>query len=145
VLHGKRETHLCRGARDFQLFIFSSPRIYRAPTDSAWDKAQAEVKASRCKENHMKSTEQPFRTIVALMSDEEILRMRKRITLKMKDDADGSSLYEALSDELLGRDAIAKLNAERQIIELCEWNRGRKLTPPGADPSLGAGADDREL
>jgi hypothetical protein len=77
----------------------------------------------------MKSTEQLFRTMVALMSDEEILRMRKRITLRMNDDADGSSLYEALSDELLGRDAIAELNAEWQIIELCEWNRGRKLTP----------------
>jgi hypothetical protein len=71
--------------------------------------------------------------------------MRKRITLRMKDDGDSSSLYEALSDELLGRDALAELNAERQIIELCEWNRGWKLTPPGTDPSLGAGADDREL
>jgi hypothetical protein len=61
----------------------------------------------------MKSTEQLFRTMVRLMSDEEILRMRKRITLRMNDDDDGSSLYEALSDELLGRDAIAELNAER--------------------------------
>jgi hypothetical protein len=92
---------------------------------------------------HMNNIEQLFRTMVALMSDEEILRMRTRITLRMKDDADGSSLYEALSDELLGRDAIAELNAERQKIELCEWNRGRKLTPPGGEPSLGVGADDR--
>jgi hypothetical protein len=77
----------------------------------------------------MKSTEQLFRTMVALMSDEEILRMRKRITLKMNDDADGSSLYEALSDELLGRDAIAELNAERQVNRTLQMESWQETYP----------------
>jgi hypothetical protein len=37
-LHGKPETHLCRGARDFQLQIFHRLGVIEAPTDKAWRK-----------------------------------------------------------------------------------------------------------
>lgn len=36
VLEGKPETHLCRGARDFQLTIFYHLGVIDAPTDEAW-------------------------------------------------------------------------------------------------------------
>lgn len=35
-LSGKKETHLCRGARDFQLQIFFRMGFLSAPTDQAW-------------------------------------------------------------------------------------------------------------
>lgn len=38
-VHGKPDTHLCRGARDFQLKIFYRMGILDAPTDEAWAKA----------------------------------------------------------------------------------------------------------
>jgi hypothetical protein len=65
----------------------------------------------------MKSTEQLFRTMVSLMSDEEIIRMQKRISLTMDNDADGYSLFESLSTELVGREAIAELNAKSRLHE----------------------------
>lgn len=37
-LTGKPETHLCRGARDFQLTIFHRLGVLDAPTDEAWSK-----------------------------------------------------------------------------------------------------------
>jgi hypothetical protein len=37
-LEGKPETHLCRGARDFQLTIFYRMGIIDAPTDEAWSR-----------------------------------------------------------------------------------------------------------
>ncbi|WP_157198337.1 MULTISPECIES: hypothetical protein [Methylomonas] len=39
-LHGKEETHLCRGARDFQLQIFHRLGVIDEPTDQAWDRAK---------------------------------------------------------------------------------------------------------
>jgi len=33
---GKPETHLCRGARDYQLTIFHRLGVIPAPTDAAW-------------------------------------------------------------------------------------------------------------
>ena len=36
-LHGKKETHLCRGARDFQEQIFFRMGFLEAPTDAAWE------------------------------------------------------------------------------------------------------------
>lgn len=41
-LHGKKETHLCRGARDFQLQIFHRLGVIDEPTDEAWEKARNE-------------------------------------------------------------------------------------------------------
>ena len=42
-LHGKKETHLCRGARDFQLRAFAAIGFLEAPTDEAWDKKRQEL------------------------------------------------------------------------------------------------------
>jgi hypothetical protein len=39
-LHGGKQTHLCRGARDFQLIIFSRLGVIENATDEAWKKAQ---------------------------------------------------------------------------------------------------------
>jgi len=36
-LSGKQETHLCRGARDFQLEIFHRLRFIESPSDEAWE------------------------------------------------------------------------------------------------------------
>lgn len=34
--HGRRDTHICRGARDFQLKIMHGLGVISAPTDAAW-------------------------------------------------------------------------------------------------------------
>lgn len=36
-LSGKDETHLCRGARDFQLDIFHKIGLLKTPTDDCWN------------------------------------------------------------------------------------------------------------
>jgi hypothetical protein len=36
LLSGKKETHICRGARDFQLEIFYRLGVIDSPTDEAW-------------------------------------------------------------------------------------------------------------
>src|ERR1700752_2316093 len=36
ALSGRKETHLCRGARNFQLQIFYRLGFLKAPTDAAW-------------------------------------------------------------------------------------------------------------
>jgi len=36
LAHGKRDTHLCRGARDFQLTLLHRLGVLSAPTDEAW-------------------------------------------------------------------------------------------------------------
>jgi hypothetical protein len=41
-LHDKPETHLCRGARDFQITIFYRLGFLKEPTDAAW-KEKAEI------------------------------------------------------------------------------------------------------
>lgn len=33
---GKKETHLCRGARDFQLEVFTAIGVLKEPTDECW-------------------------------------------------------------------------------------------------------------
>ncbi len=43
-IHGKPDTHLCRGARDYQLQIFYRLGILDAETDEAWAKAQERIK-----------------------------------------------------------------------------------------------------
>ncbi|UBF29891.1 hypothetical protein K9N68_37405 (plasmid) [Kovacikia minuta CCNUW1] len=43
-LYGKPSTHLCRGARDYQLEIFHRLRVIIEPTDEAWGKAWEEMK-----------------------------------------------------------------------------------------------------
>jgi hypothetical protein len=40
-LHGRRESHLCRGARDYQLMIFYRLGFLDEPTDQAWEKKKA--------------------------------------------------------------------------------------------------------
>lgn len=35
-LRGKKETHICRGARDEQLIIFHCMEFINEPTDAAW-------------------------------------------------------------------------------------------------------------
>lgn len=37
-LQGKKETHLCRGARDYQQQIFHRMGVIDAPTDEAWER-----------------------------------------------------------------------------------------------------------
>src|ERR1051326_2264408 len=39
----KRDTHLCRGARNFQIQIFYRLGFLEAPTDEAWDKKLIEI------------------------------------------------------------------------------------------------------
>jgi hypothetical protein len=41
ALERKPETHLCRGARDFQLTIFHRMGVIDAPTDQAWSRRVA--------------------------------------------------------------------------------------------------------
>lgn len=38
-MHGKKETHLCRGARDFQLTILHRMGMIAEPTDEAFKEA----------------------------------------------------------------------------------------------------------
>ncbi|MBS3951902.1 MAG: hypothetical protein KGZ88_03020 [Methylomicrobium sp.] len=44
-LHGKKEDHLCRGARDFQLEVFHRIGLLDTPTDEAWEKKSREILA----------------------------------------------------------------------------------------------------
>jgi hypothetical protein len=39
-LNGKEETHLCRGARDYQLKIFHAIGFLKEPTDEEWERAR---------------------------------------------------------------------------------------------------------
>lgn len=43
VVHGKSDTHLCRGARDFQIQIFHRLGVISSPTDEAWTDANARI------------------------------------------------------------------------------------------------------
>lgn len=38
--HGNQQTHLCRGARDFQIQIFYRLGVLKTPTDKAWEDAK---------------------------------------------------------------------------------------------------------
>jgi hypothetical protein len=42
---GKKETHLCRGARDLQLQLFYIWGVIAAPTDEAWEEAWKKMSA----------------------------------------------------------------------------------------------------
>lgn len=42
-LHGKKQDHLCRGARQFQITMFYRLGIIDAETDEAWVKAREEL------------------------------------------------------------------------------------------------------
>jgi len=44
-LHGKRQTHLCRGARDIQLRLMTAMGILSEPTDEAFDTKWEELNA----------------------------------------------------------------------------------------------------
>lgn len=44
VAVGKKDTHICRGARDWQLMILYRMRILKAPTDEAWQLRAQELK-----------------------------------------------------------------------------------------------------
>lgn len=46
-IHGKKEDHLCRGARDFQLEIFNRIGFLKASTDEAWEN---KIKENKIKE-----------------------------------------------------------------------------------------------
>jgi len=41
-LHGRKETHLCRGARDYQLEIFHRLGFLSEPTDENWERMRDE-------------------------------------------------------------------------------------------------------
>ena len=41
-LNGKKETHLCRGGRDYQLEIMHRLRVITEPTDEAWNMARTQ-------------------------------------------------------------------------------------------------------
>jgi hypothetical protein len=41
--HGKKEDHLCRGARDFQLELFHKLGVLSEPTDRAWEVVREQV------------------------------------------------------------------------------------------------------
>jgi hypothetical protein len=43
-LHGKKETHLCRGARDYQLQIFHRMGFLKEPTDACWSETFRSLK-----------------------------------------------------------------------------------------------------
>lgn len=40
-LHGRRETHLCRGARDLQIEVYHRLGVLDEPTDDGWARAWA--------------------------------------------------------------------------------------------------------
>lgn len=42
-LHGREETHLCRGARNHQLTVFYRLGVIDAPTDEAWAAKRKEL------------------------------------------------------------------------------------------------------
>ena len=42
-IHGKPDTRLCRGARDFQLELFHRMGFLDEPTDEAWDAKRKEL------------------------------------------------------------------------------------------------------
>lgn len=42
-LKGKKQNHLCMGARDFQLQVFHRLGVLDEPTDAAWDKKAEEM------------------------------------------------------------------------------------------------------
>lgn len=44
VIHGKEDTHLCRGARDLQLQMFYAMGFLPEPTDAAWAAKVAELR-----------------------------------------------------------------------------------------------------
>lgn len=46
-LHGKKETHLCRGARNLQLEFFFRIGFLPAATDEAWAAKWAEMRAKK--------------------------------------------------------------------------------------------------
>jgi hypothetical protein len=46
-LQGKPETHLCRGARNYQLQIFHQLGLLDAPTDVAWERAAAQLQTPK--------------------------------------------------------------------------------------------------
>src|SRR5438552_3167816 len=43
LINGKPDTHLCRGARDFQLQFFFRIGFLDSPTDEAWEKKVDEI------------------------------------------------------------------------------------------------------
>lgn len=43
-LHGKKEDHLCRGARQFQLQVFFRLGVIEAETDAAWEEAWKQMR-----------------------------------------------------------------------------------------------------
>lgn len=43
ALHGKRETHLCRGTRDYQINFFYRIGFLDAPTDEAWNRKRQQL------------------------------------------------------------------------------------------------------
>lgn len=47
ALHGKEQTHICRGGRDVQLIAFHAAGIISEPTDAAWAAKWLEVLANR--------------------------------------------------------------------------------------------------
>lgn len=47
-LSGQRETHLCRGARDFQLMIFHRLGVLKAPTDQCWQATRLAFDKGSC-------------------------------------------------------------------------------------------------
>jgi hypothetical protein len=47
VIHSKPDTHLCRGARDFQLQFFYRIGFLDEATDDAWQAKLAEVRGER--------------------------------------------------------------------------------------------------
>lgn len=42
-LHGKKQTTLCRGARDLQLRVFAASGFIEEATDEAWDKKRKQL------------------------------------------------------------------------------------------------------
>lgn len=46
-LHNKEETHLCRGARDYQMMVFHRLGVIDAPTDEAWNRTLDRIKEGR--------------------------------------------------------------------------------------------------
>lgn len=43
AVHGKKDTHVCRGARNFQLQILHRLGFLESPSDEAWEKRANEL------------------------------------------------------------------------------------------------------
>jgi hypothetical protein len=71
--------------------------VLSEPTDTAWNRRNSTLRMS---ERHVEN----WMTLMSILEDEEIMRLRRRVHLKMPDTVEASQLAHALSAELMRRE-----------------------------------------